>query len=190
MPWLKALTEFGDLAVLMPLATVMLAWLLLTRSSRGAVWWVISVAVCAGLTAILKVSFYGCPPTPYLHSPSGHTSFSILAYGAMALVTASQTAGLRRIITIASTTGFVLAIAVSRLLLYIHSAAEIGLGVVIGAACLTAFGQGYLSRPSARRSLFPLFLVGAVVVLFLRGRGIDIERLLQAVAQFLSIRCA
>jgi hypothetical protein len=78
MAWLKALTELGDIAVLVPLAAVMLLWLLLMGSPRGAAWWAIAVALCASLTAILKVSFYGCPPIPDLHSPSGHTSFSTL----------------------------------------------------------------------------------------------------------------
>ena len=81
--WLIALTGFGDTAVLTPLAAVMLLWLLFMRSPRGAAWWAIT-----GMTALLKVSFYGCPPTPDLHSPSGHTSLSTLVYGAMTLVTA------------------------------------------------------------------------------------------------------
>jgi len=79
--WLVALTGFGDTAVLMPLAAVMLLWLLVMRSPRGAVWWAITVAFCVGMTALLKVSFYGCPPTPDLHSPSGHTSLSTLVLG-------------------------------------------------------------------------------------------------------------
>lgn len=63
---LVALTGFGDAAVLMPLAAVMLLWLLVMRSQRGAVWWAITVAFCVGMTALLKVSFYECPPTPDL----------------------------------------------------------------------------------------------------------------------------
>src|SRR5262249_46921960 len=97
------------------------AELLLRCSSRGAVWWVISMALCAGLTAILKASFYGCPPSPDLHSPGGHTSFSVLVYSAMALVTATESTGLGRVITNAGTAGF---LAVPRLRLYVHSAAE------------------------------------------------------------------
>jgi xanthine/uracil/vitamin C permease (AzgA family) len=58
---LVALTGFGDTAVLMPLAAVMLLWLLVMRSPRGVVWWAITVAFCVGMTALLKVSFYGCP---------------------------------------------------------------------------------------------------------------------------------
>ena len=64
MAWLNALTEFGDLAVLMPLATVMLLWLLFMRSPRGAAWWAIAVVFCTGLTAILKSPSTGVPRRP------------------------------------------------------------------------------------------------------------------------------
>jgi hypothetical protein len=188
MAWLKALTEFGDLAVLTPLATVMLLWLLLIRSPRVAVWWAISVAFCAGLTAVLKVSFYGCPPASNLHSPSGHTSFSTLVYGAMTLVTVTESRGLPRMITIGAGGGFILAIAASRFLLYIHSAPEVGLGLVIGSAALALFGQSYL-RHRAKVWLSPLFVTGGALLLVLHGRELGAERLFHEIAGFLRIHC-
>jgi membrane-associated phospholipid phosphatase len=188
MAWLKALTEFGDLAVLMPLATVLLLWLLLMRSPRGAVWWAIAVVFCAGLTAVLKVSFYGCPPAPDLRSPSGHTSFSTLVYGAMALVTATQSRGLPRMITIGAGAGFVLAVAASRLLLYIHSASEVGLGLAIGIGSLALFGQSYL-RHRTKVWLSPLFVAGGLLLIILHGRELDAERLFHEIAGYLRIHC-
>ena len=187
--WLVALTDFGDIAVLVPLAAVMLVWLLFVRTPRGAVWWAIAVAVCAGLTAILKIFFYGCPPTRDLYSPSGHTSLSTLVFGAMALVTAAESAGLRRIITIGGSAGFILAISASRLLLYNHSAPEIGLGLVIGLSCLALFGQGYLRCQAARAWLFPLFLAGGILIAVLHGWELDAEGLLHAITGYLGIRC-
>jgi membrane-associated phospholipid phosphatase len=152
--WLIALTGFGDTAVLMPLAAVMLLWLLVMRSPRGAVWWAITVTFCVGMTAVLKVSFYGCPPTPDLHSPSDHTSLSALVYGAMTLVTASETGGVRRIMAISVGTGFILAIAASRLLLHAHNAAEVGVGLVIGTAALALFGLRYLRYRAKEMRLY------------------------------------
>ena len=186
-PWLNALTEFGDVAVLMPLAAAMLVWLLLMRSPRGAIWWAIAVALCSGLTAILKVSFYGCPPTPDLRSPSGHTSFSTLVYGAMTLVSATESAGLRRILTVSGSAGFILAIVASRLTP--HSGPEVGLGLVIGISSLTLFGQGYLRCRAPRVSLSPLLFVGGVVLLALHGRELDAEHFLHAIAGYLRIHC-
>jgi hypothetical protein len=171
----------------MPLAAVMLVWLLLMRSLRGAVWWAIAVALCAGLTAILKVSFYGCSPTPDLHSPSGHASFSTLVYGAMTLVSATESAGLRRILTVSGSAGFVLAIVASRLLP--HSGPEVGLGLVIGLSSLTLFGQGYLRCRAPRVSLSPLLVAGGAVVLALHGRELDAEQFLHAIAGYFRIHC-
>lgn len=189
MTWLKALTEFGDIAVLAPLAAVMLVWLLLMRSPRGAAWWAIAVVFCAGLTAITKVSFYECPPIPDLHNPSGHTSFSTLVYGAIALVTATESAGSRRLIIISGSAGFMLAIAASRLLLA-HSAPEVVWGLVIGIASLTLFGQGYIRCRAARVSLSPLLVAGGTLLLVLHGRQLDAQQLLHAIARYFRIHCS
>jgi hypothetical protein len=42
-------------------------------------------------------------------SSSGHTSLSTLVYGAMTLVTANETGGVRRIMAISGGSGFILA---------------------------------------------------------------------------------
>jgi PAP2 superfamily len=168
--WVIGLSEFGDAAVLVPLTAVMLLWLLVMRSPRGAVWWAVTVAFCVSITALLKVSFYACPPAPDLHSPSGHTSFSTLVYGAMTLVTANATEGLRRIAAISGGTGFILAIAASRLLLHAHSAAEVGVGLVIGTSALALFGVQYTRYRAKEIWLFPLFVsAGALVLVLHRG---------------------
>jgi len=89
--WLIALTEFGDAAVLMPLAAAMLIWLLL-YFSRAARWWILALGFCVGPT-MFKIVFYGCPPAGDMHSPSGHTSLSALVYGALTLAAATATSG-------------------------------------------------------------------------------------------------
>ena len=130
------MTGFGDVAVLMPLAAVIMMWLLLMRSFRSASWWAISVLSCSIVIFVLKLVFYQCPPTPQLHSPSGHTSLSMLVYGAITLVTAAETKGLVQKAMWLGGICLILAIAVSRLLLHVHSMAEVGMGLVIGAASL------------------------------------------------------
>jgi hypothetical protein len=181
MAWIKALTEFGDIAVLVPLAAVILLWLLMC-SPCGAAWWAGAVFLCVGLTAILKVSFYGCPQIPYLHGPSGHTSFSTLVYGAMALVTATESAGSQRIIAISGGAALIVTIAVSHLLIYAHSAPAVGLGLVIGIFSLGVFGDGYLRHRMTRVWLFPAFVAGGAVVLALHGRELNAEQFLHSLA--------
>ena len=125
--WLIALTDFGDLAVLMPLAAAMLIWLLL-HFSRTASSWVLALGFCVGLTALLKIVFYGCPPVGDMHSPSGHTSLSTLVYGALTLAAATARPGLGRLLVIGGGAGLTLAIAVSRMLLDVRSVPEVGFG--------------------------------------------------------------
>jgi membrane-associated phospholipid phosphatase len=187
--WLIALTGLGDTAVLLPLAAVMLLWLLVNRSPRGAVWWAITVALCVGMTALLKFSFYGCPPEPDLHSPSGHTSLSTLVYGALTLATASETGAVRRVMAISVGTGFILAIATSRLLLHIHSASEVGAGLMIGTAALALFGSRYPRYRGKEMRLFPLFIAGGVLVSILHGRELRAEELLREIAGYFQIHC-
>jgi hypothetical protein len=187
MAWPKALSEFGDAAVLLPLAVVMLVWLVLIGSPRGAVWWTIAVAFCVAFTAILKISFYGCPPIRDLHNPSGHMSLSTLVYGAMTLVSATESVGLRRILTIGGSAGFILATAASRLVA--HSAPEVGLGLLIGVASLTLFAQGYVRCRTTRVSLSRLIVAGGAVMLALHGRELDAEHFLHQIAGYLRIHC-
>jgi membrane-associated phospholipid phosphatase len=178
-PWVIGLSEFGDAAVLLPLAVVMLLWLLVMRSSRGAVWWAVTVAFCVSITALLKISFYGCPPASDLHSPSGHTSLSTLVYGAMTLVAANDTGGLRRIVAISGGTSFILGIAASRLLLHAHSAAEVAVGLVIGTSALALFGLQYPRNRAKEMWLFPLFVsAGALVSVLHRGIAMAASHLL------------
>ncbi len=188
MAWLKTLTEFGDLAVLTPLAAIMLLWLLLMRSPGGAAWWVIAVIFCVGLTAVLKIIFYRCPVIPDLHNPSGHTSFSTLVYGAMTLTAARQSRGLQRTIVIGVGVSFILAIAASRLVLA-HSAPEVGLGLAVGIAALVLFGTSHWRYHKQKIWLSPLFVAGTSFSLILHGRELDAEQLFHEIAYYLQINC-
>lgn len=190
MAWIKTLTECGDVAVLIPLAAMILLWLLLIRCPRCAAWWVIAVAFCTGLTGLLKISFYGCPPTPDLHNPSGHTSLSTLVYGTMTLVTATRRSALPRITVIFGGGCFILGIAASRLILRAHSALEVGLGLLVGATALFVFGQRYLRYQTAPVWLSPLFVISGALEVVLRGQQFPAEQLLRAIGNYFRIYCA
>lgn len=187
--WLVAITDFGDSAVLLPLAAAMLLWLLLLRAPRAAGWWLAAVGFCVGLTGILKIFFSGCPPVVNLHSPSGHTSLSTLIYGAMALVIAVNGGNLRRVVVVSGGAGLIFTIAASRLLLDAHSMPEIASGLVIGVAALTLFGQGYLRcRPEIVR-LSPLLVSAAVLMSTLHGSQLRAEEFLHRITGYLHIHC-
>ena len=61
-------------------------------------------------------------------------------------------------------TGFILAIAASRLLLHAHTAAEVGVGLVIGTSALALFGLQYPQHRAKEMWLFPLFVSAGVLV--------------------------
>jgi uncharacterized protein (TIGR03382 family) len=183
---LYAVTEFGDAALLLPLAALVLVWLLLRRS-RLAAWWAVAVALCVGLTAAAKIYSYGCPPVSDIKSPSGHTAFSILIYGALAAIAAAPGGGPRRIAAIGIGAGLIAAIAISRLLLSIHTLPEIVCGVMIGAASLAVFVTRYVRSPQPK--VWPLLLTIGLVMILLHGQELHAEELLHRITGYLQIRC-
>jgi hypothetical protein len=189
MSLLTTLTDFGDVALLMPLAALTLVWLLLIRAPHSAAWWVAAVVFCAGLTSLLKIYFYGCSPASGFPNPSGHTSLSILVYGAMTLVAATNCRGLLRTIVIVGGAGFLLAIAVSRFLLSTHSVPEIGLGCVIGTTALGIFALRYPPSRAGKVRLVSLLLVGGIFVLVLHGRELHAAQFLHEIGGYLPIHC-
>jgi membrane-associated phospholipid phosphatase len=189
MAWLTGLTQFGDLAVMIPLVVTMLGWLLFMRAARGAAWWVIAVLGCMGLTALAKISAYACPPAPDLHSPSGHTSLSTLVYGAMVLIAATESRGRERAIEITVGVCFILGIAVSRVVLGMHSVREVAIGLAIGATALAVFGQGYLRhRPATGWPVLYASLAAALMLMF-HGRELRAEELLHAISDYFQLHC-
>jgi membrane-associated phospholipid phosphatase len=188
MVGLIALTQLGDLAVLLPITALILLWLFL-NFPYTAVWWMIAVVLCCGSTAVLKVVFYECPPSHQLHSPSGHTGFSILAYGAITLMSATAIAGLRQLIMITIGAGFIFAIVASRLLLNTHSMVEVGVGLIIGSASLGIFAQSYIRRREVTVRAWPLLLASAAIMFVLHGRELHAEQLLHKISSYLQIGC-
>jgi membrane-associated phospholipid phosphatase len=187
---LTALTGFGDLAVLLPTAMVTALWLLTIRNWSAASWWIMAVVACMVLTALAKIAAYACPPAPDLHSPSGHTSLSTLVYGAAALITATETKGLQRALSIAAAAGLILGIAASRILLAMHTSLEVGAGLAIGVVSLVSFGQGYLRHRPQTNSRFVLYLSAAgIVMLVFHGSKLQAEQLLRLIPGYLHAYC-
>jgi membrane-associated phospholipid phosphatase len=184
--FLVAVTDFGDAALLIPLGAVMLFWLF-QHDWRSTIWWAISVGFCVGFTAVLKIFYYGCPPAPDMRSPSGHTGFSILIYGAIALVTAVPARGLSRTLAIVLGAGIVLAIAISRLILAIHTFPEVSLGVVIGLVSLMLFARVYFNSPNDQ--VWPLLVSSGILIAMLHGQELHAEELLHHITSYIGIQC-
>lgn len=188
-PVIVSVTQFGDVAVLMPLASIILIWLLLIRSYRSAGWWAISVVLCSIAIFVLKLVFYQCAPIPQLHSPSGHTSLSTLIYGAITLVTVAETKGFLQKVMLCAGVGLILAIAASRLFLNVHTLAEVGVGLAIGAATLVLFCRSYRQLGGETVQVILLIAASATLIVVLHGRVFDAQTIVQNIAIYLRIYC-
>jgi membrane-associated phospholipid phosphatase len=178
--------------VLVPLIGVMLLWLVLGRSRRAAVWWIISVVLCVIFTSVLKLSFYGCPSVLEFNNPSGHASVSTLVYGAILLVTVTESnGGLQRTLLVGGSVGLIVGVAVSRLALHVHSVGEVALGIAIGALTLALFATSYLRCRKGHMSLTPLYLAAGALVLAMYGRRIlDADTFLSHMAGYFQHYCS
>ncbi len=182
---MRTLTDFGDLAVLLPLTAVILIWLVSAASARDGVRWFIAVLLCAGGIALLKVYFFACPVSSELASPSGHAGFSTLVFGTLAVVVAAKLkTGWWQMAVAGGAGALVVSIAISRFTLGAHSPLEVILGMIVGLAALGVFALGYLRGPRATGSLTP-FLVAVVVVLaVLHGQELHADELLHAISLY------
>ena len=166
---------------------MLLFFWLLFNSSRYALWWVGSVGLCVSLTALLKIYFYGCPAAGEIRSPSGHTGFSLLVYGAMTLVTVIHAKGQRRTIGIVIGAGLTLAIAASRVLLAIHNLYEVGMGSMVGGVALILFSHGY--SQTSRAQVCPLLIAAVILMAILHGQELHAEEVLHRITGYLHVSC-
>jgi membrane-associated phospholipid phosphatase len=184
---LLTITNFGDLAVLLPVAGIIPLWLVAVRLPRVALRWAVALALCLGGIAALKIFFYACPPFAELRSPSGHTGLSTLVYGALLLILAAEGAGWHRVLMLVAGAMFILAIALSRVLLHAHTPLEAVLGLAIGSFALAVFAHGYVGRSDAPLSVRPLVVAVALLLVVLHGQQLHAEELLHAIGVYLQV---
>jgi len=178
---LSFLTDFADQALILPLAASIAAALLLSRSWRVAAAWVLAVTAVLGTVAILKTAGYACfwlwPALGSLRSTSGHTAAATVVYGGIAGVAAARSRlGLAWTASIAGLAAGSL-IGATRLLLHVHSPAEVALGLVIGMAGALAFAA--LARGHAVPAAWKMLGLAGMVVVLLHGGRLQAEGAIQ-----------
>jgi membrane-associated phospholipid phosphatase len=134
-------TDFGDTAVTVPLALLMVGFLLAAKEPRLGAGWGLAIIGCAGATGALKMMLVACAHSlggPGLSSPSGHSAMSTAVYGGYAAVIAATLARPAREALIAGAAVLIIGIACSRIILGAHSPLEVGIGLVVGMAALGA----------------------------------------------------
>lgn len=182
-----ALTDLGDAAVVLPLSVILFSWLFWYHSQRAVMSWAVAFGLCVAVTLLLKTYFYLCPVGSELVSPSGHASISTLTYGALTLVIAAEETKRPRYAAVTFGTGLIVAISGSRVLLDKHSAAEVGIGILIGILMLAWFARCYL-RSRCRKSPLGTLLVPAIIaIVIFHGRELSVESLLHAISRQLPV---
>jgi membrane-associated phospholipid phosphatase len=186
---LRHLTDCGDTAVTVPLALLLLVFLLLTHQPRLAWGWALAMLGCVATISGLKLMLNVCGPVMAgtLRSPSGHTAISVVVFGAYAAVIGANCRPLGRLMLTTGATVLALGIALSRVVLHFHSGSEIGVGLIIGGVFLAAVHALVAwSRPAP----LPLAWLGAATAisfLLFYGERWPAERALHRVAALLDI---
>lgn len=187
MDLISLVTDFGDLAVVVPLTLAILVWLLWLGKRREALWWCLAVIFCAGGTAVLKISFFACPPVEDLHSPSGHTALSLLVYGGIAAIVAVEREGWRRRLVVALAASFIGAIAISRVLIDAHTILEVVTGLFVGLAPLACFVAVYHKRHAGRVEVRPIVVAAILIAVIMNGQVVRAEDFLHSVSGYLDV---
>lgn len=191
----QAITSFGDSALLLPLIIwTGLSLLLPSPRWRDAWRWAFAVAAAGGIVCLSKLLFMAWgigPPGLNYTGFSGHTTLAILVWPSLAaLLTRDATPNARRI---ALAIGCVIGtgVAISRLVLKVHSPSEVWLGAALGILVMTWFVRGVrptgLAWKSHGRQRVLLLALGAIALFGLcYGRVFPSQHVLKDVALWLS----
>lgn len=182
---MQQVTDFGDSAILLPVSALVLAALWLSGARRTAVAWGIAVGLACLVMVALKIGLRPCDRTLILElrNPSGHSAFSAVVYGGLALLVAQHVESrlLRAAIAVLAA-GWILLIGVSRVAVHAHTPAEVAVGLAVGAAAVGLFAlqQKQLAVPRLFLPVTGLLLV--VVLAALHGTKAEAEGLIRRLA--------
>jgi membrane-associated phospholipid phosphatase len=185
---LQFITDFGDTALLLPAALLVLGYLVYLRARASVVAWVGAFTACGAMTALLKVGFMACGeriPSLNVYTPSGHTSVATTFYVAMGMLISRNKSPSLGLTLIGGAAGLAAAIAVSRVLLEAHTGGEVLIGLFIGVVCVTWFATKYYGTPQPALPITPALGLLVVLALFAHGQRLSQESWLKAVAHYL-----
>lgn len=160
-----AVTELGDWQVLLPLFTVLLAWLVWQRRWHAAAHWVAAAAFSVALVLGLRAAtdFFGASglsgPRGF---PSAHTTYAMVVYGFLAVLLARELNERWRWLAYVSVGPLIAAIGFSRLYLGAHALSGVLGGLAFGFTWVALLGIAYRRHPAATLSVKGL--VGAALL--------------------------
>lgn len=190
MSWWHTITFLGDSAFTVPGACVLALWLGVNGRWRQMLRWLLTFGTAMMIVVISKLLYMGwniAPPLLYNFTGiSGHTASATALYLSLAALLTEQASSRARLIALASTAALVLAVALSRLMIKVHSSSEVMTGLVLGACAAWWFCRG--PTPSERRLRGALALAAAAAFMLMGtyGQPAPTHALLQQIAMTLS----
>jgi membrane-associated phospholipid phosphatase len=178
-------TDFGDQAVVLPLAVGVALIFALSGWRRGALAWTAAIGCTLGLILFLKLRFVACDqflPDARPGNPSGHTAAAAAVYGGLvAIVMRSIWDRWALPFTVAIAVFLAVVIGESRLILDTHSMAEVVVGGAIGVGGAASFVV--LAGPPLRSvRMLRVVAMGLLIVLMLYGFRLPAEAAIKSVA--------
>jgi membrane-associated phospholipid phosphatase len=174
-------TDFADLAVMLPLAIAVAIALLVAGWPRGAAAWALVVPATLFTVLVAKMGVAACGHfmPPVLHafrSPSGHTASAAVVYGGLlSLLLPEPRRGLRRPFAVLLVAGlFAILFGGTRLALHVHSRSDVLAGGALGIAGALVLARLAGPRPAGLRATIPLAVAFAIVAVF-HGRHLRAE---------------
>jgi membrane-associated phospholipid phosphatase len=180
-------TDFGDQAVVLPLAVGIALIFALSGWRRGALAWTAAIGGTLGLVLFLKLRFVACDhflAEARPGNPSGHTAAAAAIYGGLVAIVMRSIWDNKRWalpFTVAIAVFLAVVIGASRLILDTHSMAEVVVGGAIGVGGAASFVV--LAGPPLRSvRMLRVVAMGLLIILMLYGFRLPAEAAIKSVA--------
>jgi membrane-associated phospholipid phosphatase len=184
----RFITDFADLAVILPLALAIGIALLVEGWRRGAAAWALAVVATFAAMLTLKMVFFACSQTfgtVDLRTPSGHVAAAAVVTGGLAALVVRRHASVLPVAALAA-----IVIGISRLVLGAHSLPEVVLGAAVG--LVGAFALSWLAGPPPPGlGIRRIAIIAVTIVVVFHGLHLPAEAHIHAtalrVAQMLAV---
>ena len=180
-------TDFGDQAVVLPLAVGIALMFALSGWRRGALAWAAAIGGTLALVLFLKLRFLACDHLlleARLRNPSGHTAAAAAVYGGLVATVMRSIWNIKRWAlpcTVAIAVPLAVVIGASRLILDLHSMAEVVVGGAIGVGGAVSFIV-LAGPPSHAVRMSRVVVMGLLVIALLYGLRMPAEAAIKSVA--------
>jgi membrane-associated phospholipid phosphatase len=181
-------TKLADTNVLMPLAFLLAVWLCCLHRWREAALWMVLFCGGLGIVAATKIAYigWGVGGAYDFTGISGHAMRAAAVAPVIAILALQSRSHTALVGALLSALAFSIAIAVSRLVLHMHSLSEVLSGLLLGGALAAAF----LAWPRYRRIMpwnIALVTAGALIAFAgLMAKPAPTERWIERIALYLS----